>query len=119
MGVSTRSWYVKAEKNECARGGRMCVNRVKNVGRVWPLSGDTIGRQSRCFTSHIHCYEGKRFVFEDQNPVLTDQHVSLQATHSHPHENTKKAKNGRKGGYWIPPFDEKKLEIQRGNKRHV
>ena len=96
MGVSTSYSYVKAEKNDCARGGRMCVNRVKSVGRV-AVFGGHIGRESRCFTYTL--LEEKRFVFQDKNPFLTDQHVSLQATHSHPHENTKKAKNGRKGGY--------------------
>ena len=39
MGVSTSSWYVKAEKNECARGGTMCVNRVKSVSRVAAFGG--------------------------------------------------------------------------------
>ena len=98
MGVSTSSWYVKAEKNECARGGTMCVNRVKSVGRVAAF-GHAIGRESRCFTYTLH--EEKRFVFEDKNPFLTDPHLSLMATHTPPHENTK---NGRKGGYRIPPF---------------
>ena len=102
MGVSTRSCYVKAEKNECARGGRMCVNRIKSVGRVAAFGGhDGEGEQ----VLHIYTATRKNALFSRTKIQSLRINTFLYRRHIHTHTKTqKRRKMVEKGVNGYPLF---------------